>query len=75
MAEIIGAAIEVQVVKAMTVHVIQVVTFAAVDNQINAHILPILCFGRVPEKFGSIDYIAFFAAHRMSSIRIVGRIM
>ena len=48
MPEIVGSAVQMQVNQAPTRHIVKVVTFAPVDHQIDAGILPELCLSGVP---------------------------
>ena len=48
-AQVVRAAVEVDVDQSTAVHVVEEITFASVDDQIDAHILPRLGFTRVPE--------------------------
>src|SRR5690348_4546346 len=55
MADVVGAAIEVNVDQAAAVHVIEEVVLPPVDHQVDADILPELGLARVPEVLGLLD--------------------
>src|SRR5690606_9796794 len=69
-AEVVGAAVQVQVEQAPPVHVVQVVALAAVDHEVDAHVLPVLGLARVPEYLGAFQELLL--AHAHDGISVIG---
>jgi hypothetical protein len=63
MAEVVGAAVEMDVDQPAAVHVVEEIVFAPVDHQIDTHVLPGLCLARVPEGLRALEELQLFAAH------------
>ncbi len=66
-AEIVRPAVEVQVDEPSAVHVVEVVTLAPVDHEIDPHVLPVLCLAGIPERPRTIQKIEFGLAHGLVS--------
>ena len=62
-AEIVGAAVEVNVDEAGAIKVVKAIAFPAIDHQIDAGVLPELRLVRVPEGFRRFEKFELRLAH------------
>jgi hypothetical protein len=69
MPEIVGAAVEMHVDQPAAIHIEEQVALAAVDHQIDAHVLPGLGLARVPEGLRLLDeFLLLGAGHLRRSL-------